>query len=243
MNGFAIVARDLEMRFSDDSIAIRSLSFSARAGQIYCIVGPNGAGKTTLLKIAMGTLVPSKGCVWIHDHEMGSAAARMRTAYIPEQVALYRELTALENLEYFLRLCGNPKAGKSNYATLLEAVGLRQDAHAKRLKGFSKGMRQKVALAAAIGKNADVLLLDEPMSGLDPRSTRELLDILNKQRCSGKTVLMVSHDLSAVADIADVVGFMHLGTLRMELERQAFGETPLTRLSELYYQLSAGERA
>lgn len=240
---YAIDFQNVELMFADGSIGVRDLSFGVRAGQVYCILGPNGAGKTTTLKIILGLLRPSKGCVRICSEDISSQMARASTAYVPEQVALYGDLTGRENLEYFLRLSGQAKQSDAIYRALLDSVRVPSHAYRKQLKHFSKGVRQKVALAIAIGKNSRVLLLDEPMSGLDPSSSRELLDILNKQRSIGKTILMVTHDLTSVADLADVIGFMYEGFLATEVDRSSLGDTPVSRLSELFENVTRHDHA
>jgi ABC-2 type transport system ATP-binding protein len=227
------------MKFSRESLALCNLSFAVRDSQVFCIVGPNGAGKTTTLKIILGLLTPTAGCVCIHGHDLAQEAiqARALTAYVPEQVALYGEMTALENLEYFLRLSGRTDLRQSTCCEFLQQVGFPEKANHRYLKHLSKGLRQKVALAVAVGRNARVLILDEPMSGLDPRSIHELISVLHKQRTNGNSVLMVSHDLSSVCQIADVIGFMHSGRLVAEIKRQELGTNSLSRLHELYDRL------
>lgn len=152
------------------------------------------------------------------DPAKDAAGARRSIAYLPENVALYEHLNARENIDYFLALAGeNPGEGAREAA--FDAVGLDAAARGQRLAGFSKGMRQKVAIALAIVRNAPVLLLDEPTSGLDPRATADFTALVDTQKARGAAVLMVTHDLLGAADCADRIGFLDRGHIVEEVRR------------------------
>ena len=150
----------------------------------------------------------------INDIEVSknSVATRKMTAYIPEVVMLYSELTALENLNYFSKLAGFSYSKEELHTYLIEA-NLQQDAHAKRVNTFSKGMRQKVGIAIAISKHADVILMDEPTSGLDPRATDEFSQMVKKLAKQGKSILIATHDIFNAVHVSNNIGIMKDGKL------------------------------
>jgi ABC-2 type transport system ATP-binding protein len=195
------------------------LDLSIRAGEIYALLGGNGAGKSTTLNILLGFIVPSSGSVRISgvDPARDPQAARASLAYVPESVALYEHLSARENIDYFLALAGAERSIGDVIDPALVAVSLPAEAWDKRVGGFSKGMRQKVAIALALARHVPVLLLDEPTSGLDPRATLEFNRLLETARARGVTTLMVTHDLLSAVDVADRIGFLADGRIEEEL--------------------------
>lgn len=199
------------------------LSFSVAPGEIYALLGGNGAGKSTTLSLFLGLMTPTSGVVrvWGHDVAADSKAARAQLAYVPESVAFYEQLSARENIDYLLTIALAPDLSRATIEDALDAVGLTRDAWDRRVGGFSKGMRQKVAIALAIARKAPVLLLDEPTSGLDPRATAEFNQLLQTTRERGVATLMVTHDLLSAAEIADRIGFLSNG--RIEQEQAATG--------------------
>ncbi|WKB55745.1 ABC transporter ATP-binding protein [Eleftheria terrae] len=197
---------------------LQGLDLTVQAGEIYALLGGNGAGKTTTLSLFLGFLQPRSGQVRVNgiDPAADPVAARRQLAYIPENVALYEHLSASENVAYFLDLAGQAySAGAID--GFLQAAGLQAPAHGQRVSGFSKGMRQKVAVALALARNVPVLLLDEPTSGLDPHSTDEFHRLLLGLRAQGVAILMVTHDLLSAADVADRIGFIQGGRLVEEV--------------------------
>ncbi|ASK21766.1 ABC transporter ATP-binding protein [Halomonas sp. N3-2A] len=197
---------------------LQQLDLHIRAGETYALLGANGAGKSTTLSLFLGFLAPRSGSVRVHgiDPIAQPAEARRHIAYIPENVALYEHLSARENVAYLLDLAGQ-KERQSVIDNALMAAGLDAAALDRRVGGFSKGMRQKVAIALALARQVPALLLDEPTSGLDPQATTEfnrLLGLLSEQ---GVTILMVTHDLLSAADVADRIGFLDAGRLVEEV--------------------------
>jgi len=197
---------------------LRGLDLSIKQGEIYALLGANGAGKTTALSVFLGFVMPSSGTVRVagFDPVTDPARARQQLAYIPENVALYEHLSARENVAYLLDLAGQ-NAGQAAIDTALAQAGLNADAFDRRVSGFSKGMRQKVAIALALARKVPALLLDEPTSGLDPQATSEFNRLLGLLRGEGVAVLMVTHDLLSAADIADRIGFLEAGQLLEEV--------------------------
>ena len=199
---------------------LHGLDLTVGRGEIYALLGGKGAGKSTTLSALLGFLTPEAGTVRVCgiDPVADPRAARGAMAYVPENVALYDHLTARENIGYFLALA---KADRDPAAIddALTSVGLAPAAWDKRLSGFSKGMRQKVAIALALARDVPVLLLDEPTSGLDPRAVLEFNQLLDAAREREVAVLMVTHDIVSAVDIADWIGF--LGKGRIEEERAA----------------------
>ena len=232
-------ADTLSMRYEDDVLALDKISFAVPPGAIYAMLGGNGAGKTTTIHLFLNFIEPSGGEARIdgiatHKEPL---RAKARVAYVSENVALYPYFTAYQNLDFFVRLSGRDDLGRDDYRRALLRVGLEENAHDKRLKGFSKGMRQKCALAIAILKDAPAILLDEPTSGLDPKAGMEFTRLLGELRDEGKSILMSTHDIFRAKQIADTIGIMRRGQLVMERSRDDLeGED----LEALYVRYMAG---
>ena len=198
-----------------------NLSLSVAAGEIYALLGGNGAGKSTTLSTLLGFLKPASGSalVAVIDPSANPETARHKIAYLPENVALYEHLTARENVDYFLALAGEAHSSAEIEAAF-DAAGLQAEARSRTLSDFSKGMRQKVAIALAVVRQVPVLLLDEPTSGLDPRATADFNALLATLKVRGTAILMVTHDLLGAADCADRIGFLDAGRIVEEVCRE-----------------------
>ena len=197
---------------------LRDLTVRVARGEIYALLGGNGAGKSTTVNTFLGFARPQSGVVRVCGIDVGAdpLAARGQLAYVPENVALYEHLDARENLEYFLRLAGSDPSG-AGIDEALDAVGLDRSAWQRRLGGYSKGMRQKVAIALAVARQVPVLLLDEPTTGLDPQATNEFNTLLQTLRARGSAIFMVTHDLLGAAEVADRIGFLDHGHISHEV--------------------------
>lgn len=197
-----------------------NLSLTVAAGEIYALLGGNGAGKSTTLSTLLGFLQPNGGSLMVAgvDPAIDPEATRHKIAYLPENVALYEHLTARENVDYFLALAGEAHS-ITDIEAAFDAAGLQNDARGRNLSGFSKGMRQKVAIALAVVRQVPVLLLDEPTSGLDPRATADFNALLLTLKARGTAILMVTHDLLGAADCADRIGFLDAGRIVEEVNR------------------------
>lgn len=212
------------------------LDLAIAKGEIYALLGGNGAGKSTTLNALLGFITPASGLARICGHDVAAEPARARSllAYVPESVALYEHLSARENMDYLLGLAGAERGRAAVIDPALDAVGLAPDAWDRRVSGFSKGMRQKVAIALALARNVPVLLLDEPTSGLDPRATAEFNRLLETARGRGVTTLLVTHDLLSAVDVADRIGFLSEGRLEEELSASGPERFDLRALHDRY---------
>jgi ABC-2 type transport system ATP-binding protein len=198
---------------------LRDLSFSVAKGEIYALLGGNGAGKSSTLKTFLGFNQASSGSAVIDGHEVESALdeTRRKTAYLPENATLYPHLTAIENVEYFLSLAGISKA-RSAIEDAFTRVALQDSAWNKALQTYSKGMRQKTAIALALLREAPIFLLDEPTSGLDPIAIDEFNQLARTLAANGATILMVTHDVYGACQVANRIGLLRNGELVGEFE-------------------------
>lgn len=194
------------------------LSLAVGPGEIYALAGANGSGKSSTLALLLGFLRPDAGSITVAgiDPSRFADAARRHIAYLQENVALYNQLTARENIAYFMALAGEEPSADDIEAGL-DAVGLQPEARAERVGRYSKGMRQKVAIAMAVLRKAPVVLLDEPTSGLDPQASAEFTRLLGALQARGAAVLMVTHDLLGAVDCADRLGFLVGGKIVEEV--------------------------
>ncbi|MBI3100092.1 MAG: ABC transporter ATP-binding protein [Burkholderiales bacterium] len=194
--------------------ALESLSLSIAPGEVFCLLGPNGAGKTTTLNLFLGFLTPTQGSARVDglDVQASPDQARARLGYLPEQVALYPHLTGMENLRFFANVSGASTDTPTLHQCLTDA-GLQRDAFDRRVSDYSKGMRQKVAIALTLLRASKALLLDEPTSGLDPHASSEFAALINRLRARGLAVLMATHDLIHAKDVATRIGIMRAGRL------------------------------
>lgn len=214
------------------AVALDSLNLNIEAGEIYCLLGANGAGKTTTINLFLNFVDPSNGQALINGLDVTREPLETKKflAYIPEQVNLYKNLSGLENLEYFSALAGQDKYTKGDLLGFFDEVGLQRDAAEKRVSTYSKGMRQKVGIAIALAKKAQVLLLDEPTSGLDPKASNEFSGLLKKLSANGCAVLMATHDLFRAKETGTRVGIMKHGRLVKELSTDELGHADLERV-------------
>ncbi len=206
----AIETHDLRKTFGDQ-VAVRGLSLSVPTGEIFGFLGPNGAGKSTSVKMLLGLVKPSGGRATVLGSPPDEPEVRRRIGFLPEDFRFYDWLTAAELLQLHGRLAGMSRPRlRERIPEVLELVGL--TAHrARRLKGFSKGMLQRVGLAQAVLHEPDLVFLDEPTSGLDPMGRRMVRDVLRAERARGATVFLNSHLLSEIEITCDRVAFMKQG--------------------------------
>jgi ABC-2 type transport system ATP-binding protein len=199
--------------------ALDDLNLTVRPGEAFCLLGPNGAGKTTTVNLFLNFVAPSAGEALVCgvDAAKDPLGARARLAYIPETVMLYGALTGLENLAYFVEVSGL-EAKPQDLAPLLRAAGLSEEAAGRPVRGYSKGMRQKVGVAVALARRAQALLLDEPTSGLDPLAANEFAALIEGLRRDGMAVLMVTHDLFLAKQCGTRIGIMADGRLARVFE-------------------------
>jgi ABC-2 type transport system ATP-binding protein len=192
---------------------LRGVSFEVRKGEIFGYLGPNGSGKSTTLKIILGLVFADAGRVQVLGLSLRDRAWRSRAGYLPEHPYFYDYLTPSEYLGYSGRLFGLPdRQVRERSRELLELVGLRRSADMP-LRRFSKGMVQRLGVAQALLNDPELLILDEPMSGLDPIGRRMVRDIIHSQREQGKTVFFSTHILSDAETLCDRVGVLRGGEL------------------------------
>jgi len=193
--------------------AVRDVSLSLERGEIFGLLGPNGAGKTTTIKLVLGLARPSSGRIRVDGRDPMDPGSRRRLGYLPENPCFYDHLSALEYLELTGDLFGLPGAvARRRAQVLLDRLGLAGHAR-KPLRKYSKGMTQRLGLAQALLNEPALLILDEPMSGLDPIGRAEVKQLLREERARGTTILMSSHVLAETESICDRVGILNGGRL------------------------------
>lgn len=192
---------------------LRDVSFDVQKGEVFGFVGPNGAGKTTTFKLILGFVSPTEGKIELLGKEHSNSGAKSRIGYLPENPYFYDYLTGEELLRYMGELHGlGRKVLNERTDELLRKVSME---HAKKLqmRKYSKGMLQRIGVAQALVNDPEFLILDEPMSGLDPIGRREIKDLILEEKRKGKTILLSSHMLSDVEALCDRVGIIMGGTV------------------------------
>ncbi|MEM6630344.1 MAG: ABC transporter ATP-binding protein [Bacteroidota bacterium] len=214
--------------------AVQNLTLNVGEGEILGLLGANGAGKSTTINLLLGFLSPDSGKVQIKGLDTAIKAKEVRKfiGFIPENVSLYPYLSGMENLDYFCRLTSLVYS-KNELESFLSTCGLQAEDQHKRVADYSKGMRQKVGIAIAYAKKAEVYLLDEPASGLDPLASNELSALLKKLASEGATILMASHDIFRVREVCNRIGILKKGSLVKELYSE---EVSANELENLYLE-------
>jgi len=213
---FALATRRLTKCF--DRPAVDALDLTIYGGEFYALVGPNGAGKTTTLRMVVGLVRPDAGTISIGgiDALSNPIAAKRITAWLSDEPMIYDKLTPIEYLEFVARLwCVDAGVAKTRARELIGWLGLEAYAH-ERCEGFSRGMKQKVALAGALVHDPRLIVLDEPLSGLDAGSARLVKQVLHERVRAGDTVIMTTHVLEIAERMADRIGILAQGRLIAE---------------------------
>ena len=242
----ALALRGVSKSF--DRPAVDALDLTIYGGECYALVGPNGAGKTTTLRMVVGLLKPDAGSIRIGGIEALSdpVAAKQITAWLSDEPMIYDKLTPYEYLEFVAGLWRiDPAVAQARARELIGWLGLEPHAH-ERCEGFSRGMRQKVALAGALVHDPKLIILDEPLTGLDAGTARQVKDVLRARVREGGTVIMTTHILEVAERMADRIGVIARGRLIAEgtlddLRRQT-GETA-TSLEDTFLTLVAEQAA
>jgi len=236
----ALQAIELTKRYEDGNLALDQVSFEVKPGEIFALLGGNGAGKTTTINLFLNFIEPTSGGALINGIESHKdpLKAKENIAFVSENVMLYSNFTAIQNLEFFSRLGGKNDYTRSDYHDVLHRVGLAEEFHNRKLKGFSKGMRQKCGIAIAILKDAPAILLDEPTSGLDPKAGRDFIYLLKSLKEENKAVLMSTHDIFRAKEIADTVAIMDRGKIVMSEPASAIANK---NLEEIYMHYMGGQ--
>src|SRR3954451_10799779 len=195
--------------------ALEGLDLTINRGEVFGLLGPNGSGKSTTIKLLLGLIFPTRGRASILGHEAGSTTINEKIGFLPEESYLYRFLNGEETLKFYGRLFKIPsKDLKRRVPELLDVVGLDAKSRKRKLREYSKGMARRIGLAQALINNPDLILLDEPTTGLDPIGTREMKDLILSLKAQGKTVLLCSHLLADVQDVCDRITILFGGRMR-----------------------------
>lgn len=209
-----VEAAGLTKRYGSRITAVDALDLNVHRGEVYGLLGPNGAGKTTTLKMLLGLIRPTSGVARVLGEEPGTPSALARVGALVESPAFYPYLSGRDNLAGMARLSG-VHASKSRVEEALEQVGLTSRA-GDRFKKYSTGMKQRLGVAAALVKDPELLILDEPTNGLDPKGIAEMRDLIRSLGWGERTVLLSSHMMGEVERICDRVGVIRSGRLVAE---------------------------
>jgi ABC-2 type transport system ATP-binding protein len=237
--------------------ALRGIDFEVRRGEIFGLLGPNGAGKTTTIKAILRLIFPTAGTIRLFGTLSPGPDAMRRLGYLPESPYIYQYLRAHEFLDLCGRLCGmGPRERRARIDEMIARVGLTH-ATDRPIGKFSKGMLQRIGLAQTLLHDPELLILDEPMSGLDPVGRKEVRDLVLEERSRGKTILFTSHILSDVERLCDRVAIVHRGRVtaygslqellrpevqRTEVELAGVDDALREKLAAMGVQVSAVEK-
>lgn len=243
----ALVVRGLVKRFGGFT-AVNGLDLSVRRGELYALLGPNGAGKTTSLRIVAGLLSPDVGEISICgiNRLRDPVAAKRVVAWLPDEPMVYDKLTPVEYLDFVAGLWQvEPPVAKLRRDALLETLDLSRVAD-QRCEGFSKGMRQKVALAGALIHEPELLILDEPLTGLDASMARHVKELLQQRVATGVAVILTTHILEVAERLSDRIGIIRSGKLVREgtmAELRNGGASQDSTLEDVFLDVVAREEA
>jgi ABC-2 type transport system ATP-binding protein len=229
MSDVVIEARGLRKDYGTTA-AVGGIDLDIHRGEIFGLLGPNGAGKTTTILMVLGLTEPTGGTVSVlgHDPVRDPLAVKRRIGYLPDAVGFYDNLSARENLRYTLRLAGVMRSEAERRIEDAMARVRLSDVINKRVATYSRGMRQRLGIAEIIAKGAEIAILDEPTTGLDPRATLELLDLIRELKADGVAILLSSHLLDRVQSVCDRVALFSRGVIALlgsvrELGQQVLG--------------------
>lgn len=222
--------------------AVDGLDLQVERGELYALLGPNGAGKTTTLRMVSGLVAPDAGRIEVLGIDLAQAPgdAKRRLAYLPDDPMLYGKLKPFEYLEFVAGLWGvGAKQAEQRARTLLDWLELSQHAH-ELTEGFSRGMKQKLALAGALIHDPELLILDEPLTGLDAAAARQVKDLLLSHVAKGGTVILTTHILEVAERLAQRIGIIRQGRLIAEGTLEELRErTSGASLEDVFLQLTA----
>ncbi|NDI84946.1 ABC transporter ATP-binding protein [Undibacterium crateris] len=242
MSDIALELKDLVKNFGRP--AVDHINLQVRRGELYALLGPNGAGKSTTLRMVAGLLAPDSGSIHILGQELAAdpAAAKQKLAYLPDEAMLYNKLKPFEYLEFVAGLWGMSAAqAQSRAQQLLSWLDLTQHAD-ELIEGFSKGMKQKLALAGALIHEPELIILDEPLTGLDAAAARQVKDVLLRHVAQGGTVILTTHILDVAERLAERIGIIQHGRLIAEGtldELRARTDNGSGTLEDVFLQLTA----
>lgn len=236
--------------------ALDDLNLTIQRGEVFGLLGPNGSGKSTTIKLLLGLIFATRGRAWILGEQAGSARINERIGFLPEESYLYRFLNGEETLHFYGRLFRmSRKELNRRVPELLDVVGLDAKARKRKLREYSKGMARRIGLAQALINNPDLILLDEPTTGLDPIGTREMKDLILSLKAQGKTVILCSHLLADVQDVCDRIIILYRGKQQRlgfvkdllqlkdvtHIETKGMNEQQITQLRQFLGQIGAAD--
>ena len=229
--------------YEGEPLVLDNVSFQVNNGEIFCIFGANGAGKTTTINLFLNFIDPSSGKALVDGIDVTEQPLKCKSllSFVSENVMLYDNFSAYQNLDYFTKLAGNAQTSRNDFRAVLEQVGLDVSAHESRVRHYSKGMRRKLGIAIAMLKNAPNVLLDEPTSGLDPKAGVEFLELLRSLKAQQKAIFISTHDIFRAKIIADRIGFLKEGRLVMMRTKEQLAGEDLNNLYMEYMQTARGE--
>ncbi len=237
-----VECRDLTKQYGSFT-AVDNLNLTVRKGEVFGLLGPNGAGKTTTILMLLGLTEPTSGSVRVLglDPARQPLSVKARVGYLPDQVGFYDNLTARENLNYIAKLNGmrEPEMSRRINAAL-DQVGLSQVAD-RRVKTFSRGMRQRLGVAEVLIKQPQLIIMDEPTLALDPEAVREFLDLIRQLKTSGITMLLSSHLLQQVQAVCDRVGLFHKGRMVLEGTVSELAQRVLGGAYRIHLEVEGGD--
>ena len=218
--GQAIETQDLTRHFGAH-VAVDALTLAIPTGSVFGFLGPNGAGKTTTVRMLTGLIAPTAGSASVGGHRLGKedGAIRRTVGLLTETPGLYDRLSALDNLRFFARLYGMADdriARQAEYYLRLFGLWERRD---EPIGGFSKGMRQKIAIARALLHEPTIVFLDEPTSGLDPEAARIVRDVVKELRSAGRTIFLTTHNLAEAEELCDLIGIFQGRLIRVDTQQ------------------------
>src|SRR5881392_3878541 len=236
--------------------ALDDLSLTIERGEVFGLLGPNGSGKSTTIKLLLGLIFPTAGSASVLGQPAGSTKVNERIGFLPEESYLYRFLNGEETLRFYGRLFKmNRKTLNRRVPELLDIVGLDAKARKRKLREYSKGMARRIGLAQALINDPDLILLDEPTTGLDPIGTREMKDLVLSLKAQGKTVLLCSHLLADVQDVCDRITILFRGRMQTlghvkdllqvqdvtEIQTRGMSEEQIGQVRQLLTQMGAAD--
>ncbi|MDA7863262.1 ABC transporter ATP-binding protein [bacterium] len=208
------LVKDFQTSFRGAKVrAVDNVSLRIEPGEVYGLIGPNGSGKSTTMKALLGLVKPTAGKCGIFGQDSLKVDSRNDVGFLPENPYFYKHLSGAETVIFYGKLCGMRGAHlKRRVDEMLELVGL-EDARNRRLKGYSKGMLQRIGLAQALVQDPRLVILDEPTAGVDPTGSREIRDLILELKNRGITVFLCSHLLEQVQEVCDQIGIIHHGKM------------------------------
>ena len=211
------ITKDFSLKFRGLKLrAVDGLSLKIPQGEIFGLLGPNGSGKSTTIKILLGLIKPTFGKIMIFGSSSSKMKSRTRVGYLPEAPYFYGYLTGSELVTFYAKICGISKPNlKERVSEVISLVGLKEASY-RRVGTYSKGMLQRIGLAQALVHDPDLIVLDEPMAGVDPLGATEITDVILELKRRGKTVLLCTHLLTQVEEICDRIAILDKGNLILE---------------------------